>query len=257
MPFTIGDALEGTSRAGYRYIDLTCSPGHCEHAPLGMDPAQFEAFQSNLERHNLKVSSLNAHTGLMSKEGIEQAKQTIDLAVKLGAEGVVNSIAGAHSHDEDLSQFMNHVGEAGDYARDHGVMIGIEVHGNYTGNGKDSLAVIREVNHPHVKIAYDTANCVYYGDTWPYEDLEMALPEIAFIHLKDKIGGKGVWNFPPVGSGDVDFKRVLKILDDGGYTGPLSIEMEFDDKGWPPLETVHEAVASTYRYLMPLLEAHW
>ena len=152
MPFTMGDALEGTSRAGYRYIDLTCSPGHCEHAPLAMDQAQIKNLQSDLERHNLKVSSLNAHTGLMSKEGIKQAKQTIDLAVKLGAVGVVNSIAGAHGHDEDLSQFMNHVGEAGDYAREHGVMIGIEVHGDHTGNGKDSLAVIREVNHPMSKL---------------------------------------------------------------------------------------------------------
>lgn len=39
MPFTIGDALEGTRRAGYRYIDLTCSPGLCEHTPLGMNLA--------------------------------------------------------------------------------------------------------------------------------------------------------------------------------------------------------------------------
>ncbi len=256
MPYAVDDAIEGTSRAGYKYIDITASPGLCEHAQLNMDEAQIKAFRSKLDAHNLKVSSLNAHTGLMSLEGISLAKQTIDLAVKLDAVGVVNSIAGPHSHDEDMTKFLDHIGEVADYARDHGKTIGIEVHGTHTGNGEDSLEVIRRVNHPNVKIAYDTANCVFYGDAWPYEDLELALPEIAFVHLKDKIGGKGVWNFPPAGSGEVDFKRVLKILDDGGFTGPLSIEMEFDDKGWPSVETVHEAVASTYRYLMPLMEAH-
>ena len=96
----------------------------------------------------------------MPKEGIELAKRTIDLAVKPGVTDVVNSIAEARDHDKNLSQFMNQVGEAGDYAREHGVIIGIEVHGNYTGNSKNGLAVIREVNHPLCK------NCLRYHELY-------------------------------------------------------------------------------------------
>ena len=64
---------------------------------------------------------------------------------------------------------------------------------------KRALDLIRKVNHPNVKINYDTGNSLYFADTSPYEVME-ALPEVAHIHLKDKIGGKGVWNFPPIGS---------------------------------------------------------
>jgi hypothetical protein len=48
-----------------------------------------------------------------------------------------------------------------------------------------------------------------------------------------------------------------KLLDDGGYGGPLSVEIEFDDKGWPAIPEVNQAAITAYRNLIQLLEPHW
>ena len=47
------------------------------------------------------------------------------------------------------------------------------------------------------------------------------------MHLKDKRGGKGDWDFPAPGDGTIDFAGILGLLEAGGYDGPLSVEIEF------------------------------
>ena len=72
-------------------------------------------------------------------------------------------------------------------------------------------------------------------------------PYLANVHLKDKRGGKGVWDFPEPGAGHVDFTGILKVLDDAGYDGPASVEIEFDGT-WPDLagiDAVMKAGATT------------
>ncbi len=79
----------------------------------------------------------------------------------------------------------------------------------------------------------------------PYEDIVYALPRLVHFHFKDKAGGKGVFNFPPPGDGDLDMPRLLKIALDAGYKGPVSAEVEFDDKGWPDYDTCRAAAKKT------------
>jgi L-ribulose-5-phosphate 3-epimerase len=76
--------------------------------------------------------------------------------------------------------------------------------------------------------------------------------ELAHVHLKDTTGGKGNWNFPAIGDGHVDFGRVLAILDDAGYDGPLSVEIEFQGEPWPSLDDVNAAMRRSYERLTAL-----
>ena len=254
-PCTLDDALGSIRGAGYSRVEVVCVPGHCDHYEIDMDDAGVEALKARLNAHGLALSCLGAATGLATAGAVEQAKQSIELARKLGTNVVVHSIAGASGHDENLDDFFQHIGGALEKARQNGVIIALELHGNHTGNGRSMLEVIRRVDHPNLKINYDTANCMYHGGQWPYEDLEAALPEVVNIHLKDKIDGKGVWNFPPVGSGQVDFERVFRILDKGDYRGTMSIEIEFDERGFPPLTQIGEAAASSLHHVTGLLAA--
>ena len=255
-PYRLDDALEGASSAGYTYVEVATGVGQGHHLSISMDDAAIDAVRRKLDRHGLSVSGLNGNIGLMTEQRAADTKNALSLAKTLGAGIVTNTIAGPGSHEEDLDLFMAQIGGIAEHAEQVGVTLAIEVHGDQTGNGQLISKVIQRVDHPRVKINYDTANCVFYGDAWPYEDLQVAVPDLAQIHLKDKIGGKGVWNFPAPGSGEVDFKRVLDILDEGGFRGPMSVEIEFDEKGWPALEVVHEAAASARRHLLELLELH-
>ena len=253
--YGIDAALRGLSETGCGHVEIAATPG-MDHVNPNMDDAAVEALRAKLKQYNLKAVSLNGNIGMMTKDGVERSKKLISLAPKLGAEIVVNTVGGEHL-EEDLPPFLANIGEVANHARSSGVTIGLEVHGQHTANGKLALDTVRQVNDPNVKINYDTANCMYFGDTWPYEDLEVAVPEIVHIHLKDKIGGKGLWNFPPIGGGEVHFERVLNILDDRGYQGALGVEIEFDDRGWPSLAEVDEAASSAYRNLVQLLQPHW
>ena len=180
--------------------------------------------------------------------------KAITLASRLEAPIVNTAVGGPSNENEDESLFLKNIPEIADHARRNRVVLALEIHGTLTATGRKSIDLIRKVNHPNVKINYDTGNSLYFGDIWPYEDLMEALPEVAHIHLKDKIGGKGVWNFPPIGSGEIDFRRILDSLSAADFLGPISIEIEFTEKGWPSLSEVDEAVVIASRNLGKLLE---
>lgn len=51
------------------------------------------------------------------------------------------------------------------------------------------------------------------------------------------------WNFRSLGHGDVNFEEIIRILNDMGYDGPLSVEWE--DSGMDRIEGATEACAFT------------
>ena len=78
------------------------------------------------------------------------------------------------------------------------------------------------------------------------------IPYMANVHLKDKRGGKGVWDFPEPGAGTVDFGSILRQLDEAGYSGPLSVEIEFQGEPWPPLAEVDACMKRACAHLNAL-----
>lgn len=255
LPYSLDDALHGIGAAGFRYIELASIPGVCQHVPLDMDNTAIETLRRKLASAGLQLCSLSSHTDLTSKKGSHLAMQAINLASRLEAPIVNTAVGGPSNENEDESLFLENIPEVANYARQNRVVLALEIHGTLTSTGRKSMDLIRKVNHPNVKINYDTGNSLYFADTSPYEDLMEALPDVAHIHLKDKIGGKGVWNFPPIGTGEIDFRRILDLLSASNFSGPISIEIEFTDKGWPSLSEVDEAVVVAFRNLSRLLDS--
>jgi sugar phosphate isomerase/epimerase len=70
---------------------------------------------------------------------------------------------------------------------------------------------------------------------------------MAFLHLKENGSGKFQdWNFPALGEGIIDFKKVFNLIKD--YAGPISVEIEFDGKE-RSLEEINKAVKKSYDFL--------
>lgn len=84
------------------------------------------------------------------------------------------------------------------------------------------------------------------------DDLVGLGPYLAHCHLKDTGGGKREWSFPAVGEGRLDFGAILKRLEQEGFTGPLSVEIEFTGEPWPPLEEVNRSMKVSYEHLQKL-----
>ena len=49
------------------------------------------------------------------------------------------------------------------------------------------------------------------------------------------------WNFRSLGHGDVNFEEIIRVLNAGGYEGPLSVEWE--DSGMDRIDGATEACA--------------
>jgi sugar phosphate isomerase/epimerase len=84
------------------------------------------------------------------------------------------------------------------------------------------------------------------------EDIPKVVDQLVHVHLKESKGGKGVWNFGEIGTGDVDFAGVLAILRDAGYDAPYSVEIEFSGEPWPPLAEVTAAMRGSREHLNAL-----
>ena len=108
--------------------------------------------------------------------------------------------------------------------------------------------LIRKVAHPAVRINYDTANGLYYEDVPPYEDLEGCLDLVGAVHLKDNYGGKGVWNFPALGDGEIDLKRVLSTLNTPKIK-LVTVEIEYTPAGPGSIAYADETVKKSYEFL--------
>jgi L-ribulose-5-phosphate 3-epimerase len=162
------------------------------------------------------------------------------------------AIGGHYSENEDKGAFMSHIHDLAAYAAARNVTLALEVHGDITASGAMAVEVIKEIDRPNVRINYDTANAVFYGNVDPVKDISIAAPYLAHVHLKDTAAGYREWNFPAISEGHVDFKGVLKNLKDAGYKAPFSVEIEFSGEPWPSLAEVDRSMKVSYQALSKL-----
>jgi L-ribulose-5-phosphate 3-epimerase len=166
---------------------------------------------------------------------------------------IMNTAIGGHSsQDENEEAFMGNIHELADAAAKRDIRLGIEIHGEITKSGAAAIPVLKRIGRPNVLINYDTANVEFYAGVKAVDDLPIALPKLVHVHLKDMRGQGRVWDFPAIGEGHVDFKRVLDIMAKGGFTGPMSVEIEFTGDPWPPLAEVDRAMKASHDKLASL-----
>jgi sugar phosphate isomerase/epimerase len=251
--YSLEAALEGIAAAGYRFVELTAVRGWTEHVPLGADGKTLCRIQRKLNELGLVTTSLSGHSDLTTKEGLDDGLLALDLCERMGISLMNTAIGGHSSHDENESEFLKHIDVLADAAADRDIMLGIEVHGDITSSGRKAIPLIGKIGRSNVRINYDTANVEFYdGGTKAVDDLPETVPYLVHFHAKDHIGGARVWNFPAPGEGQIDWRRVLEILKNGGYGGPISVEIEFFGELWPPLEEVNRSMKSAYQHLSSL-----
>ena len=241
-PYTIDQALEGLAAAGYRGCEIGAVKGWFEHIdPDTVSDREIGRIERKLADLGLKPVSLSGHAQLQTDEGAARFARAIDIAAALGME-IVNTYTGDASTDEERDAYFANVAELCDRAAGHGLKIGMETDSNMLPTAEVGVTILDRIDRPEViGFNYDPGNVVYYAGVDPLTDVRFALPRLVHFHFKDKIGGKGVFNFPPPGDGELDMTGLLALLADAGYAGPISAEVEFDDRGWPDYDACRAA----------------
>jgi L-ribulose-5-phosphate 3-epimerase len=246
--YGLEEALEGIAGAGYRHVELTAVPGWTEHVRLNGS----DELRRQLDAHGLTPVSISAHSDLTTREGLEHGVKAVRWAADYGIPIVNTAIGGHASQDEDERAFLQNIGELADVAEQAGVVVALEIHGDIMASGAKTLPLLERIGRDSIKVNYDTANVEFYSGDLAVDDLGQVAPHLAHVHLKDTTGGKGNWNFPALGTGTVDFARVLEILERADYSGSFSVELEFQGEPWPSLADVNEAMRRSYEHLRGL-----
>jgi L-ribulose-5-phosphate 3-epimerase len=246
--YSLEQALQGIAEAGYRCVELSAVPGWTEHVALNGG----DELRRQLSDFGLSPVSLSAHSDLTTREGLEHGVRAVRWAGDFGIPIVNTAIGGHASQEEDEAAFLGNVAELAGAAEEAGVVVALEIHGDIMASGGKTLPLLEKIGRESVKVNYDTANVEFYSGKKAVDDLPQIAPYLAHVHLKDTVGGKDVWNFPAIGTGSVDFERVLQILEQAGYSGPFSVELEFQGEPWPPLDDVTESMRRSYETLRGL-----
>ena len=141
-----------------------------------------------------------------------------------------------------------HIRDLVPYLEKYDMKLVLEVHGDH-GTGCILKEIVELVGSERVRINYDTANAIFYGDVDVVEDFKACMEQVGYLHLKEKAGGRQEWDFPALGEGYVDFPALFELLETADERSPFSIEIEFTQAGPKDREEIDRAVAASAQYL--------
>ncbi|HEV3121480.1 MAG TPA: sugar phosphate isomerase/epimerase family protein [Isosphaeraceae bacterium] len=193
------------------------------------DDPTAERFSNHLAQHGVHVSGCNVGgADMRTVEGLELTERRIRFAHRWFGVSVVVSGASQPADAEERRTVIAHLRRLGEMAATLGVTVALETHKGPTENAQAMLQLMSDVDHPQIRLNFDTGNIAYYNrGADPVAELERVANLVRNVHLKDNRGGFEDWFFPALGAGgSVNFRRVREVLDTVGFTGPYTIELE-------------------------------
>lgn len=228
-------AIENLRSAGLRYLELPIRtagmPTFFGDEPLvttDTSPRELEKISQRINDNGLRVSSCNVTSGNpLDSAVVAITKRKLDLARHFDVTLAVGN-AGEVEDPAQLPTLYEHLTQIGDHAAELGMTYCFETHSGICCDHRGMLETMHALQHPHLKLNFDTGNILYYNRKI---DGEVALAKVCHdvrhVHLKDTSGEYQDWNFPALGCGGaVNFVRVLEILRTCGFQGPYSLEIE-------------------------------
>ena len=155
--------------------------------------------------------------------GLEVLAQRIKQAA---AAGVPQVLTFGHTEGGNAQVWVERFKKLGPVAQDHGVMIVVKQHGGSTGTGEACAKIIREVDHPNIKVNYDAGNVMDYLNVDPIPDILKCADEVRSFCIKDHRNWPKDEDCGP-GFGEIDHYRLLHPVAFTGLTMPLCCENIF------------------------------
>jgi sugar phosphate isomerase/epimerase len=150
---------------------------------------------------------------------VERAKKWIIFAEKLGAP-VIRLFAGEipkgyeNKWDEVAGWMIECYKECAAFGAQHGVIIGIQNHGDMLQTADQCIKVVKAVDSKWAGLILDTGN---FKVADPYADIEAVIPYTVNWQMKESVLG----NTSEV---KTDFTRLMKIIKKSGYRGYVPVE---------------------------------
>ncbi|MEI7728074.1 MAG: sugar phosphate isomerase/epimerase [Verrucomicrobiota bacterium] len=143
------------------------------------------------------------------RKDIDATKEYIVLAQEVGASGVKvrpNGFPKEVPKEKTLEQIGTALKELGEFAKEHGQMIRLEVHGSGTSLVPNIKTILDVANHPNVGACWNSNPTDLEGDGWD-ANFNLIKHKIVSVHMRD------------LSLEDYPFRKLLTGLNETGYTG--------------------------------------
>lgn len=213
-------------------------------------PEEVGALKEKLAKHGLKVAVMRGGADLSKPESVDELGRQTAVCAQMGAKYMFLSPKHTGASKEVACQRLR---AAGELAKKNGVTIVLETHPDLGANAAEHLETMRAINHPNVRVNFDTGNITFYNKGLNARDeLLKVLPYLATVEIKDHNGQYKTWNFPALGRGVVDIPGVLRILKEHGYHGPITMEIEGVTGKERSLDEIKAEIAESVKYMHSL-----
>ncbi len=191
-------------------------------------PDDLEVMRARLARSRLSASSAQARCDVTSKDVLHQLRPQLAAISALGTPLCLIALQPVAVPRDVVLDRLRRVGDA---AAEAGVTIAQETHPDLLTNADVATETMARINHPRVRINFDTGNVYFYNQGRDaVSELEKLLPWVASLHLKDSDGGYQHRPFPAMGEGVVDFRQVFALLRRHHFSGPCTIELDMKER---------------------------
>ncbi|WP_395403470.1 sugar phosphate isomerase/epimerase family protein [Arthrobacter sp. UC242_113] len=204
-----------------------------------LEPQQVAALKEILDEQGLKVSAVaspigKVDVGLPIEHELDRLRQIISVAKGLDTKYIrIFSFfrAEGQSAEDIRDDVMVRIGALAALAAEAGVVL---LHENEKGIYGDTpehvLDIMKTVDSPALRIAWDNANFVQVGIKPYTEGYAMLRPYLEYFQVKDALAATG--EVVPSGEGDGELDATIAALNADGFTGFASLE--------PHLASAHE-----------------
>jgi inosose dehydratase len=183
-----------------------------------------EEVRDMVEPHGVKVTSITVRGQLGEAATLDSFRDEAEHAKAVGAKVL---FAAMKHEGMTWEQIYDRLRQVGDVVKPYDVRVAIETHPELCHNGDRARETLTSVDHPNVRLNFDTANVYYYNEgVTTMGELAKVSDLVASVHLKETDGGHRSNRFGIFGSGVVDFAGVFDHLNGLGFYGPFTMELE-------------------------------
>ena len=189
--------------------------GHAHKVEVDLSPEQRTEVRKRFQDSKVQLMGLGStfdyHTPDQAKlrRDIEATRQYILLAQDVGATGIKvrpNALPKDEPPEKTLAQIGRSLRELGDFARDHGQVIRLEVHGTGTAFPPRIKTILDAANPPNVGACWNSNPSDLDGEGWDY-NFDLLKDKIFSVHMRDLF------------LEDYPFRKLLTRLNEIKFTG--------------------------------------
>ncbi len=209
--------------AGYDGVEISAIKGMCEHLDLDRWREQAKELKQIAEDNGLEFLSMEE--AALDEDRLEKA---FEASAEIGIPIVNIGPGGQKDVEEDFLRQTAMMQKMAKKAESHGITLCCKAHvGASIHNTPTTLRALEMIDSPAFGIDMDPSH-IWRADEDPAEALKRVLARVKHIHIRDCKGrGPSPGEAPTqaCGRGDIDLLEYCKAMVEGGYSGPVCLEV--------------------------------